>query len=60
MSGTTATRGNARQKLFSTDADRELFLSTLSQVVRRLSFRNLSRLKAFIFVSQLRFDQRLA
>jgi REP element-mobilizing transposase RayT len=28
-------RGNARQKIFFTDADRELFLSTLSGVVRR-------------------------
>jgi REP element-mobilizing transposase RayT len=28
-------RGNARQKVFFTDADRELFLSTLSGVVRR-------------------------
>ena len=28
-------RGNARRKVFFTDADRELFLSTLSGVVRR-------------------------
>ena len=28
-------RGNARQKVFFTDADRELFLSTLAGVVRR-------------------------
>jgi hypothetical protein len=28
-------RGNARQKICFTDADRELFLSTLSGVVRR-------------------------
>jgi len=28
-------RGNARQKIFVTDADRELYLSTLSGVVRR-------------------------
>ena len=28
-------RGNARQKVFFTDADRELFLDTLSQVVSR-------------------------
>ena len=55
MSGTTATRGNARQKLFSTDADRELFLSTLSQVVRRLSFRNFSRLKTFVCVFMATF-----
>ena len=28
-------RGNARQKVFFTDADRELFLKTLTRVVRR-------------------------
>ena len=28
-------RGNARQKVFFTDADRELFLNTLTRVVRR-------------------------
>jgi REP element-mobilizing transposase RayT len=28
-------RGNARQKVFFTDADRELFLSTLTGVVSR-------------------------
>ena len=28
-------RGNARQKVFFTDADRELFLRTLSRVVNR-------------------------
>jgi REP element-mobilizing transposase RayT len=28
-------RGNARQKVFLTDADRELFLNTLTRVVRR-------------------------
>jgi putative transposase len=31
-------RGNDRQKVFFTDADRELFLNTLAGVVRRYSW----------------------